>query len=63
MRGKIVSYFPPERCFVVKPEYSTACDVFLSEDDLPIGSVNLDIEFDIIQSHNGFRATNARVVE
>jgi hypothetical protein len=61
MRGHIVSYFPPDRCFVIHPEgLNNGSDVMVSEDDLPTGCLNLAVSFDVEATANGFRATNVR---
>ena len=53
MRGRIVSYMPHDRSFVIRPDGSTACDILCSEDDVPLGSWGLEVEFSLVQSDRG----------
>jgi hypothetical protein len=67
MKGKIISWFEPDRCFVIRPQpmatglVSVACDVMCSESEITEGgSKGLDVEFDLQATDYGWRATNVR---
>jgi hypothetical protein len=64
MKGRIVRYFPADRCFVIHPSetVNNGCDLMVSEDDVTLGSVDgsLTIEFDPTPSEHGWIAKNVR---
>jgi hypothetical protein len=70
MRGKIISWWQKERCFVIRPEpmttglgASVACDVLCSEEEIKEGgSKGLDVEFDLVPTGHGFRAVNVKAI-
>lgn len=61
MRGRIVSYMPHDRAFVIRPDGGNACDVMVSEDDIPEASQGLTVEFSLVASEFGWRAKDVKV--
>jgi hypothetical protein len=61
MQGRIVSWF--DNRWIIRPDNSEGCDVFCDEADLPPGSKDLRVEFDLAADRGMFRATNLKAIE